>query len=187
MNEDRYIYLVFSFTGTLLSKTIKYVTKDEYAHVSICFEDTFKEMYSFGRKYPSNPIIAGLVKEDLFNGVFVANKDSKCLIYKVPVTEEQYTDLRTGLDKFMSEQSKYRYNFAGLLALRCNLPLKRKYHYFCSQFVSELLINSNIAEIKKAPELIKPCELININNKLLVFEGTIADFAEKMNFTSLCN
>ena len=154
MNEDRYIYLVFSFTGTLLSKTIKYVTKDEYAHVSICFEDTFKEMYSFGRKYPSNPIIAGLVKEDLFNGVFVANKDSKCLIYKVPVTEQQYSDLRTGLDKFMSEQSKYR---------------------------------CNIAELKKAPELIKPCELIDINNKLLVFEGTIADFAEKVNLNNACN
>ena len=142
---------------------------------------------AFGRKYPSNPIIAGLVKEDLFNGVFVANKDSKCLIYKVPVTEQQYSDLKTGLDKFMSEQSKYRYNFAGLLALRWNMPLKRKYHYFCSQFVSELLINSNIAELKKSPELIKPCELIDINNKLLVFEGTIADFAEKVNLNNACN
>lgn len=180
MNESHHIYLVFSFTGTLLSKAIRYITKDQYAHVSICFEDTFREMYSFGRKHPSNPIWAGLVIEDLFSGIFVANKDSQCLIYKIPITKEQHDNLRYELEKFMSKQSKYKYNLAGLITLKFNHPLKRQYHYFCSQFVSELLMKSNIHNTYKEPELIRPCELINIDNKHMVFEGSIHELAKLM-------
>lgn len=172
----RNIYLVFSFTGTLLSRIIKRTTKDSYAHVSISLEDNFEKMYSFGRKHPSNPIWAGLVTENLFEGVFKNFKNSQCLVYKIEITEEQYNQLEIELNKFMGEQNKYRYNFAGLIALKFNKTLKRKYHYFCSQFVSELLHKSEILYLNKPPELTKPCELINIENKIFVFEGSIKDF-----------
>lgn len=174
------IYLVLSYTGTLLSKTIRYITHENYAHVSLCLEDTFRHMYSFGRKYPSNPIIAGLVTEDLFSGVFT-NKDSRCLIYKIKVTDSQYNALKSELNRFMAEQPKYKYNFAGLISLKMNKGLKRRYHYFCSQFVSEVLKNSNIADnLNKDSALIKPCDLLDLDNKSLVYEGTILDFQNMM-------
>lgn len=172
------IYLVFSFTGTLLSRIIKRITKDNYAHVSISLEDNFEKMYSFGRKHASNPIWAGLVTENLFDGVFKNFKYSQCLVYKIEITEEQYNRLEIEINKFMEEQKKYRYNFVGLIALKFNKTFKRKYHYFCSQFISELLHKSRILHLNKPPELMKPCELINIENKSFVFEGLITDFNE---------
>ena len=183
------IYLVFSFTGTVLSRIIKKTTKDSYAHVSICIDGDFEKMYSFGRKHPSNPIWAGLVIENLFDGVFKNFKNSQCLIYKLTITETQFSRLQEELDKFMGEQKKYKYNFAGLITLKFNKALSRKYHYFCSQFVSELLQKSDILTLKKSPALVKPSELINIENKVFIFEGSISDFSNfisdnKINFLS---
>ena len=41
------IYIVLTHTGTILSKIIKYWTKDEFSHVSIALDEDLKEMYSF--------------------------------------------------------------------------------------------------------------------------------------------
>lgn len=172
------IYLVFSYTGTLLSKCIKKITNDKYAHVSISLDDTFTNMYSFGRKHPSNPIWAGLVTENLFDGVFKNFKNSKCLIYKIEISPEQYLELEKILNIFMSEQKKYKYNFIGLFTVKTKKTFKRKYHYFCSQFVSEVLQAAHIIQLSKSPEFIKPCDLLNTNieNKIFIYEGLITDF-----------
>ena len=45
----RKIYIVLTYTGTFLSKIIRMYTKEEYAHVSISFNENLEEMYSFGR------------------------------------------------------------------------------------------------------------------------------------------
>lgn len=171
--SSKYIYLIFSKTGTWLSKTINIVTEVKYAHSSISFDDSFKEMYSFGRLNPSNPFSGGLVKESLFDGVYKKSTKSECLIYKVMVTEEQYKSLKDELERFLLEKDKYRYNFIGLFGVLLNKPLQRKYHYFCSQFVSELLLKSSIIKLNKCPALTQSTDLFSVNNKELYYEGYV--------------
>lgn len=174
--KSKYIYLVFSNTGTLLSKCINNITKDDYVHVSISFDDTFSKMYSFGRVFPSNPIIGGLVEEDLHGGVYKRFENTKCLIYKIDITEEQYKLLVDELQYYFADRRKYRYNFIGLLALQFDKTLVRDNHYFCSEFISQLLINSGIYETDKVPQLIKPSDLLDIKNKKFVYEGLASKY-----------
>lgn len=174
--KSKYIYLVFSNTGTLLSKCINNITKDDYVHVSLSFDDTFSKMYSFGRIFPSNPLIGGLVEEDLHGGVYKRFVNTKCLIYKINITEEQYKLLVDELASFFAEKRKYRYNFIGLLALQFDKTLIRDNHYFCSEFVSQLLINSGIYKTNKIPQFIKPSDLIDIENKEFVYEGLASNY-----------
>jgi hypothetical protein len=56
-----------------------------------------------------------------------------------------------------------------------NKPLGRKKHYFCSQFVSEILIKSKIFQCDKSPELIKTNELFSIHNKEIIYEGFLME------------
>lgn len=178
---EKEIFLVFSFTGTTLSRLIKKFTKDNYTHVSLCLNGNFQEMYSFGRKHPSNPIWAGFVTENLFDGVFKNFKNSRCLVYKITVKEEQYERLLEELCIFLNNSSKYKYNFLGLFTAKANRDFTRKYHYFCSQFVSELLLKSEILETSKSPSTIKPSELTEIKDKVFIFEGTVSDFSKFIN------
>ncbi|SCY42755.1 hypothetical protein [Alkaliphilus peptidifermentans] len=171
--STKYIYLIFSKTGTWLSKTIHAVDKTKYVHSSISFDCNFNRMYSFGRTNPSNPFSGGFVEESLFDGVYKRFPFSNCLIYRIPVTEDQYNLMLNEVEGFMREKKKYRYNFLGLFAVLLNKPFKRKYHYFCSQFVSELLIKGNIYNSNRPPELIKTNDLFFVDNAEVFYEGFV--------------
>jgi len=180
MSEQQlYIYLVFSKTGTWLSRALKYFQPTKYVHTSIGFEDTFTEMYSFGRTNPDNPFSGGFVKENLYDGVFKKNKSSACQIFKIPVTEEQFLGLKKDIEFFYQNRAQYRYNFLGLFGVLLNRPLNRKYHYFCSQFIYTLLKKHNLLEIDKHPELVQTIDLLDIENKSLIYEGLIIDMSRK--------
>jgi hypothetical protein len=171
--SDRYIYLIFSKTGTWLSKAIGVFTEGKYTHASISFDSNFNKLYSFGRTNPNNPLSAGFVEENLYGGVYKKFKKSICLIYRIKVTEDQYICLQNQVENFITLKSQYKYNFLGLFGVLLNRPLKRDKHYFCSQFVSEILIKSNVYSTNKLPELIKPNDLALIDNKEFVYEGLI--------------
>lgn len=49
------IYFVITHTGTILSKIIKWYTKEKFTHVSIALDFQLTRMYSFGRLNPYNP------------------------------------------------------------------------------------------------------------------------------------
>lgn len=171
-----YIYLVFSKTGTWLCRLINRITGIKYVHSSISFDETLAEMYSFGRTNPNNPFSGGLVKESLYEGVFKKFGDGECLVYRVKVTEEQFDSIQNEIERFFLEQSKYSYNLIGLVGVLINRPINRKYSYFCSQFVSEVLMKSNVYETDKVPALVKTTDLLSIGNKEQVYEGIINQY-----------
>lgn len=170
------IYLVFSNTGTILAKCINYYTKDKYVHVSLSLDESFEKMYSFGRIYPRNPFIGGLIEENLKDGVYKNFQNSECIIYRVQVSNEQYVLLKKELDLFLKDQKKYKYSLLGLLGVIMNRPIKRSNRYFCSEFVSYLLIKSNIYDPNKIPSLTKPSDLLNINDKEFIYEGLTYEY-----------
>ncbi len=174
--KNKHIYLVFSNTGTLLSKCINYYTKDEYVHVSLSFDDSFKKMYSFGRVFPQIPFIGGLVEENLQDGVYKRFQNSRCVIYKISVDNKQYKLLKQELKSFLKEQKKYKYSLLGLIGVAINRPMKRDNHYFCSEFISHLLIKSNIYDSDKIPGLTKPSDLLNISHKEFIYEGLTYEY-----------
>lgn len=170
------IYLVFSNTGTILAKCINYYTKDKYVHVSLSLDDSFEKMYSFGRIIPWNPFIGGLVEENLKDGVYKKFQNSQCIIYKVEVSNKQYILLKRELELFLKDQKKYKYSLLGLIGVAIKRPIKRNNRYFCSEFVSHLLIKSNIYDSDKIPGLIKPSDLLDINDKEFIYEGLTYDY-----------
>lgn len=170
-NKD--LYIIFSRTGTLFSNVIAFFTQKEYSHVSISLDNSFKQMYSFGRKIPEKMLPAGFVEENLYDGVFAMFPNSRCLVYKVSITSEQYEAIKNELNTFISNKDDYKYNILGTATTLINKPLVRKNYYFCSQFVSEVLIKSGVYETDKLPELIQPMDLLEMPNKTLVYEGLI--------------
>jgi hypothetical protein len=183
--DYRYIYLIFSKTGTWLSRTLSIFSESKYVHSSISFDDSFTRMYSFGRTNPDNPFSGGLVEENLYDGVYKKFLKSECVIYRVRITNKQYYSLKREIRNFLKDKDKYRYNFLGLFFILLDKPVKRKDHYFCSQFVSEVLIKSDVYATKKPPELITPQELFSIKNKELIYEGLIIEFSNPKHFGSI--
>ncbi|MCQ2968748.1 MAG: hypothetical protein MJ191_01250 [Clostridium sp.] len=178
--SSKNIYLVFSKTGTMFSHLISLCTHEEYAHVSLSLDNSFTKMYSFGRINPAKVLPAGFVHENLYDGVFAMFPESRCLIYEVKVTEIQYDNLINEIHVFENKKHDLKYNILGTSLVYFNRPRKRENYYFCSEFVSEVLINSGIFTTNKKPEQILPLDLLEIENKTLIYEGYI----NKMDFLS---
>jgi hypothetical protein len=174
--NGRYIYLVFSKTGTWLSRALRLFVKTKYVHASVSLDSSLKSMYSFGRLHADNPFSGGFVEENISFGVFKKNRNCECIVYRIRVTQQQYDTLLNELLRFLASRELYRYNFLGLFTAGMRVSLKRERYYFCSQFISELLIKSGIISSSRPPELIRPTDLLGIKTKEKVFEGFIWEY-----------
>lgn len=169
----RTIYIMLSHSGSMFSKAIKICSRDRYTHVSIALDEDLNELYSFGRIKPYNPMIGGFVREDIVNGTYRRFPETKCAIYALEIEDYQYTRLKRELNKFKRDSRRYGYNFIGVLSAAFNKPIHRKYSYFCSQFVSEILQKSGIEIINKDPRLTSPMDFSRCNGLECIYEGDL--------------
>ena len=100
------IYIVLTYTGTILSKIIKGYTRAEYCHVSLALDENLEEMYSFGRIHPYNPFIGGFVHEGINIGTFKRFKNTKALIYSLEIDEIKYEKINQDKYKIYLDNRK---------------------------------------------------------------------------------
>lgn len=169
------IYIMASYTGTIFSRFLTLFSEEKYVHISLSLDKEFKKVYSFGRKNPRRILPAGFIEENL-KLISTVYTNSVTKIYELEVTAKQYETLKLILkEKFINNASKYKYNIKGLPMINFNLRYQRKYHYVCSQFCAKVLIDSGITDFDKDYSLIKPKDLVELENLKLVYEGTIND------------
>lgn len=179
---EKQIYILLSHSGSMLSKLINIYTKTTYTHVSIGLDKNLVELYSFGRLKPYNPVIGGFIREDILNGTYTRFPNTKCAIYLLTVTEEQYERLGKEIQRFTLEEGKYKYNLLGLAGVIINYPVQREYSYFCSQFVTEVLKNSGINIIQKTPGLTSPIDFLECKELEIIYEGQLNKYNVKTSF-----
>lgn len=176
MNSEPYVYIMLSDTGTLFSNLIKKYTKAPYNHASLSFDPELRQMYSFGRKKPTNPLNGGFVKEDIFTGTYIKYKDTTCVIYKLAVTEREKKKMNRILNVFIRNNDKFLYNFLGVMGISVNEAVEFSNSYFCSQFVAEVLNRSGIKLWDKLAALVTPDDFRNNDRLELIYEGKLFEF-----------
>jgi len=171
--RNKKIYIVFSQTNTVLSRIIKFITKNEYSHVSISFNKNCKTMYSFGRKYDINPFYGIFKIENINEGLF-KKTNAKIAIYEIEVNDIIYRNIKRNIKKI--EQDNKGYNIIGLLLAIFDFRIERK-KYYCSEFVYSILSKDNVKLIKKTDKSIRPQYIKdNLKNLNLIYQGTANNY-----------
>ena len=173
--REKKVYILLTDTGTLFTKTIKLYTGTPYNHASIAFDENLKEVYSFGRKRPTNPFIGGFVKENIKEGLF---KNATCAVYSLTNNEKEYNSMRRYIKQIEAEKEKYRYNLIGLFAVMLNKRLNRKNAFFCSQFVASVLKKSDSIDFSIPPSLVTPHDLQLVEKSELIYQGMLKDYKQ---------
>ncbi len=176
MGENQSVYIMLTDTGTLFTKSIKKYTKAPYNHASISFDRNLQELYSFGRKNPSNPINGGFVKEDVFKGTYSKYPETTCVIYRLDVSKRDIDKMRRVLNVFKKNESKFLYNLLGVIGVSLKEPVEFSNSYFCSQFVAEVLHRSGIRLWDKPPVLVTPDDFRSNENFHHVYEGKLFEY-----------
>ena len=174
MVKSKKIYIVLTYTGTLLSKIIKFSTRGNYCHVSLALDKRLRKMYSFGRINPYIPFIGGFVHEGINIGTFKRFKNTITEIYCIEVTNKQYNIIKQEIKNIKYNKKNYKFNILGLVLAGINYKYQKKNTFYCAEFVKYLTNQANIE--LNLPDIVKPMDFRYKNN--FVYKGLLRKYLE---------
>ncbi|MBR0596673.1 YegS/Rv2252/BmrU family lipid kinase [Sinanaerobacter chloroacetimidivorans] len=153
--NDGYLYVVLSSTGSAAGELIRKVTKKEYSHASLSFDQELRTIISYNGG--ENIYEPGLNQEML--EFFNQKEDANIIIYKIKATREEKFQALEEVKKINSLGSSY--NLLGLL-----VPYSHRENImFCSQFVYSILKAVGLHYFDKKPEDVKPTDFVELDYK----------------------
>ena len=173
------IYILLTRSGTLLSKLVYSVTGANYTHASLAFDEDLSCLYSSTRKNGYTMFPAGPSREYLDRGVFRLRPEVPCALYALEVSEEAYIRARRRADHMMAHGKLYRFNVLGLVLCALHIRWQRRRHYFCSQFVSDVLEKSGALELPKDSTLMHPNDYTLLPQLKCLYKGRLADLPQR--------
>lgn len=168
------IYIVLTYTGTVLARIVRFYTKKQFSHVSISLDKELNEMYSFGRLNAYIPFIGGFVKESPKYGTFKRFHNTISKIYSLDVSDETYDLIKNNIEEIRNDSEDYRFNTIGLFAVALKLKVKRNKCFYCAEFIKYLFENSNL-EID-LPKLVKPDDFSKIAGSKEIYSGFLRKY-----------
>lgn len=173
------LYIFLTRSGTLLSNLVYSLTGAQYTHVSLAFDEDLSTLYSSTRKNGYTMFPAGPSREYLNRGVFLMRENIPCALYALEVTDEAYTRAKRRTQHMMHHGELYRFNSLGLLLCWMHIRWQRRRHYFCSQFVSEVLQKSGALELPKPSALMHPSDYAELPELRCLYRGTLAGLPQR--------
>ncbi len=172
------IYVLLIRSSTIFSRFIHFVTKAEFTHAAISFDSECSKVYSFSRKYTNLPLPAGFVREGVQRGLMRRSKNAPYALFRVQISEENYEKLERRFDEMLSS-GKFRYSLTGPFLCYFGIKRQKEYHYFCSQFVAEILQECGVIPEAKAPSLYQPVDFLNMKELELCDSGRLSQLQMK--------
>ncbi len=174
--SEKEVYVLLTDTGTRFTRVIKTFTKAPYNHASIALDPELTELYSFGRKHPTNPWRAGFIREDVREGTFRYFPNTRCALLRLRVSKRQRSAILSSIDAFGSRSDRLRYNLIGLIGVPLRIGIAPKDAYFCSQFVAELLRGAGRPLWSRPSALVTPNDFLRHPAFELVYEGYLSEY-----------
>ena len=173
------LYIFLTRSGTLLSNLVYHITGAKYTHVSLAFDEDLNTLYSSTRKNGYTMFPAGPSREYLNRGIFLQRENIPCALYALEVSDEAYARARRRAEHMMNHGHLYQFNTLGLLLCWLHIRWQRRRHYFCSQFVSEVLEKSGAMELPKHSTLMHPNDYSALTDLHCVYEGRLSGLPQR--------
>ncbi|MDQ0063103.1 hypothetical protein [Paenibacillus harenae] len=170
------IYVLLTNTGTLFTRLIKAFTSAPYNHASLAFDVELKEVYSFGRMRPNNPLLAGFVQENVYDGVYRMHPDTSCTLLRFRVTEQQIAMIKQFVQSIEQNKNDYGYNLLGVIGIMLKVDYNPESEYFCSQFVAEALNRGGLELWDRPSTKVTPEDFRQHPQMEAVYEGLLYDY-----------
>jgi len=157
------IYILLTKQTDPFSRVFGIMSGSKYFHASIGFEErgTF---FSFNLK-------RGFCIEQ----PSIKRKYVPCMLYSIDVTDEVYKDIERRINIFRYNPKPYRFAGVGMFLAIFRMPLKLPFlfmnSYFCSMFVTELIVKSGAAKLRLKPHRFLPRHFMYEPDFKLCFEG----------------
>ena len=170
------IYILLMQTNTLVEKSIRVFTRYKYGHVAISLDKSCNTIYSFGRRRVHTILFGGFTEEKKDGAFYSYFNKSRCKIYELEVTDEQFGNVEEIINEMKRNYKKYKYDYVGIILRYFRIPIKFKNKFVCTTFVASVLEKTNIYKFKKNIHFVRPKDIEEIDNLKEVYNGLYKDY-----------
>ena len=168
MEPSRKLYILLTRFPGKAAIAIHAMTGCYYTHASIGLEEDMNTFYSVVGK--------GMIVEKITRYVRPDRDPFPCQLYELEVSAKTYQLVKKQLEVCVENKNSIQYSKLGVVLCLLRIPFRRKYHYFCSQFVAEILKNAQAAQLKKDATLYHPGDFRHMPGMRLHFQGNLQGF-----------
>ena len=144
-------------------------TRFRYTHATIGLGEDLNTFYSFVHK--------GFIVEKVTRYLKPDRDPFPCALYEITVPPSIYRRIKKLLLAYAARKQQLRYTQLGLvLALMLRIPYRRRDHYFCSQFVAEILADTCRVKLPCPPSLMHPADYLEMECFRCEFCGGFQEF-----------
>ena len=190
VDKQRKIYIVLSHNYTFFGNIVCLRqllhfgfndTGSKYSHVSLSLDSELHRMLSFARKKIHNPLIAGLVMEDISSGVFSLKPEKNYIaVICLKVTEDQYNKLFLRMKEYWNKKDNYKYDIVSLFRIlfhgRDNRRCENKNAFCCSIWVEDILRECGI-DLFKNLYTVTPVDFYHKLQPYIIYEGLTKEYS----------
>lgn len=165
---------MISETTTRFGYLLRRVGKVRFNHASVALDEELNECWSFARRQYHAPLIFGLVKETMDRFTLHRFSDVQVLIFRIPVTEEQYQEVRQMIAA-IRQDDEYIYNLFSVLTFPLFKGFAIYKAYSCIEFtmnvIRQLKFTLDMPACRYTPD-----DLIEFLSEYRYFEGNLLDY-----------
>lgn len=154
-----------------LSRFLCRCCRCDYLHASVGFEEDLDTFYSFG--------FSGYRVERITHYLKSECGPLPCALYELNVPEHVYENVKRVLCEFEQHKNALYYTKLGAALALLRLGCRWENHYFCSQFVAEVLRRSNAVSLPKDSSLYLAPELARLDGVREAYQGDTLDFVRR--------
>ena len=173
-----YVYLALVDTPGLFASAIRRFLHQKYVHVVLSLDEHLDEAYSFGRRNPFVPIIAGFEREDK-EKILRAFPTAEYRVCRIACTLEQKEQIRERLERDYGRRFHMHYAVLGLPFLVKGKKFYLKNQYTCSSYTARVLEECGLPISDKHFSLVTPKDVYEYKNMEVVFEGRLEDLVAR--------
>lgn len=148
----RTITILLTKYSDFLGRMVRGISGKGYSHASLSIDGNEEIFYSFNFK-------GFVVEKTKYKKPKKLVPGSVCIRIQVP--EHIHAMIQEIIDDIMESHEEYSYTKFGVFLCLLRIPHKFKNHYFCSQFVAEILSQTGAIKLKKKESLYLPTHLID--------------------------
>ena len=161
--------LMVRYPGPMADWMVKH-TGFDYTHVTIGLEEDLNTFYSFFKK--------GFFIEKITRYRKPGREPFPCILFEVDVSKKEYRRVKKMLLANAARKKFLRYTNRSLVTCFLGIPWKIPDHYFCSEFVAEVIQKTGIAWLPKHCALVLPHDIYKLPELKLIFTGNVYTMAE---------
>ena len=168
----RTIYILLTQFPGWNSRAIQLWTRFPYTHVSLGLEEDLNTFYSF--------VYKGFIVEEITRYNKPGRKPFPCALYTLEVPADTYLAAKQMIETFCNNRAELHYSRLGVvIGLILRLPFRKKNHYFCSQFVADVLAHCRALRMEKDSTLCFPKDFSRNRHLKMVFRGDLLNMAHQ--------